>query len=40
MTHDYKRKGTATLFAALNTWMALSSACVTIGTAIKNGSNS
>ena len=37
MTHDYKRNGTATLFAALNALEATSSACATTGTAIRNG---
>ena len=37
MTHDYKRHGTTTLFAALNvlTGMIISHAC--LGTGIRNG---
>jgi len=37
MTHDYKRNGTATLFAALNTLDGTASACATTVTATRNG---
>jgi transposase len=37
MTHDYKRNGTATLFAALIHSTAASAACATTGIAIRNG---
>jgi hypothetical protein len=37
MTHDYKRNGTATLFAAMNTLDGTVSACATIRIGIKSG---
>ena len=37
MTHDYKRYGTTTLFAALNTWTDRSSPVVSSVTVILNG---
>ena len=37
MTHDYKRNGTATLFAAMSTDWHRISACATTGTVIRSG---
>jgi hypothetical protein len=37
LTHDYKRNGTTTLFAALNTANARSTACARRNTAIRSG---
>ncbi len=37
MTHDYKRNGTATLFAALDPWKVRSSPCATTATVIRSG---